>query len=132
MKIVFIICSILAGYIFLSIIFHVAENWLIKFGFHKKIKVSYDFLDHEMQQYGRELEKLSYDQLKELTQQKQVIREIRGQKLKFWFCPELEDNGDLFVLIEVIADTWEIFNGTPTYTFWKRKDGTVYHGEAEE
>ena len=129
MKIVFIIILILIGIVSLSIIFQVTVFWLIKLGFLKNIKTNQDFLEHEMQQYGRELEKMNYYDLKEYPKQKKVVKESAGKELEFWFECTLEENEDLFVLIEMEAKNCNTFGVTPTYTFWKRSDGVVYHGE---
>lgn len=121
--------NILAWSIGIVVLLILLKN-LRKVGSAEELKANQDSLDHEMQQFGRELEKLSYDDLKEFTKQKAVFRERGGRKFKFWFCPELEKDGDLFVLIEVLAENFDTLDdGTPTYTFWKRKDNTVYHGE---
>src|SRR5215471_1631262 len=77
---------------------------------------------------GKEFESMPYDALRDPTQPVSYEREIDGIRLT-WTADVLEtkSNGDIWFDIAFRAELPTVFGVMPTYSFYKRRDGTVYH-----
>lgn len=84
----------------------------------------------ETDRVGREVESWPYDRLDRAAEEQPPLRSVvAGVPVSFQVdCYRTLDNGDLAVCVDAVGGPSTVLGIKPSYRFYKRRDGSVYHG----